>query len=80
MTRRDYCLHLNQQEGPACIQVNVDDSGAISLEVTVSGEEEEEKCSCQECSCLAREEEVPPSLSGRTGGCGWKAPCPTLGR
>ena len=43
MTRRDYCLHLNPQEGPACIQVNVDDSGAISLEVTVSGEQEEEK-------------------------------------
>jgi len=41
MTRRDYCLHLNPLEGPACIQVNVDDSGAIGLEITVSGEEEE---------------------------------------
>jgi|TARA_R100000027_G_scaffold22729_1_gene16472 hypothetical protein len=41
MTRRDYCLHLNPLEGPACIQVNVDDSGAINLEITVSGEEEE---------------------------------------
>jgi len=41
MTRRDYCLHLNPQEGPTCIQVNVDNSGAISLEITVSGEEEE---------------------------------------
>jgi hypothetical protein len=41
MTRRDYCLHLNPQEGPACIQVNVDESGAINLEITVSGEEEE---------------------------------------
>ena len=43
MTRRDYCLHLNPQEGPACIQVNVDESGAINLEITVSGKEEEEK-------------------------------------
>jgi len=41
MTRRDYCLHLNPLEGPACIQVNVDDTGAINLEITVSGEEEE---------------------------------------
>jgi hypothetical protein len=43
MIRRDYCLHLNPQEGPACIQVNVDDSGAISVEIKVSGKEEEEK-------------------------------------
>ena len=43
MTRRDYCLHLNPQEGPACIQVNVDESGAINLEITVSGKEAEEK-------------------------------------
>ena len=43
MTRRDYCLHLNPQEGPACIQVNVDESGAINLEITVSGKETEEK-------------------------------------
>ena len=41
MTRRDYCLHLTPLEGPACVQVNVDDSGAINLEITVSGEEEE---------------------------------------
>ena len=41
MTRRDYCLHLNPLEAPACIQVNVDDTGAINLEITVSGEEEE---------------------------------------
>ena len=41
MTRRDYCLHLNPLEGPACIQVNVDDTGAINLEITGSGEEEE---------------------------------------
>ncbi len=41
MTRRDYCLHLNPLEGPTCIQVNVDDTGAINLEITVSGEEEE---------------------------------------
>ena len=41
MTRRDYCLHLNPLEGPACIQVNVDDTGAINLEITVSSEEEE---------------------------------------
>ena len=43
MTRRDYCLHLNPQEGPTCIQVNVDDSGVISLEFKVSGKEGEEK-------------------------------------
>ena len=43
MTRRDYCLHLNPQEGPACIQVNVDDSGVISLEIKVTGKGEEEK-------------------------------------
>ena len=43
MTRRDYCLHLNPLEGPACIQVNVDDTGAINLEITVSGKEAEEK-------------------------------------
>ena len=41
MTRRDYCLHLNPLEGPACVQVNVEDSGAINLEITVSGEQEE---------------------------------------
>jgi hypothetical protein len=43
MIRRDYCLHLNPQEGPACIQVNVGDSGAISLEITVSAKEKKEK-------------------------------------
>ena len=43
MTRRNYCLHLNPIEGTACIQVDVEDSGAINLEITVSGKEEEEK-------------------------------------
>ena len=34
MTRRDYCLHLTSLEGPTCVQVNVDESGAINIEVT----------------------------------------------
>jgi len=41
MTRRDYCLHLNALQGQTCVQINVEDSGAINIEVSVSKEEEE---------------------------------------
>ena len=40
MTRRDYCLHLTSLEGPTCVQVNVDDSGAINIEIEVTKTEE----------------------------------------
>ena len=42
MTRRDYCLHLTPLEGPTCVQVSVDDSGKINIDISVSKEEEKE--------------------------------------
>ena len=41
MTRRDYCLHLTPLEGPTCVQVSVEDSGKINIDISVSKEEKE---------------------------------------
>ncbi len=34
MNRRDYCLHLNTEQGSTCVQVNVEKGGEINIDIS----------------------------------------------
>jgi len=40
MIRRDYCMHLSTKEGQVCVQVGVEDSGEIKLEISTAEDED----------------------------------------
>jgi len=40
MIRRDYCMHLSAKEGQVCVQVGVEDSGEIKLEISTAEDED----------------------------------------
>lgn len=40
MIRRDYCMHLSTKEGQVVVQVGVEDSGEIKLEISTAEDED----------------------------------------